>query len=96
MRNINFIRLQNFIYFYAPNDKKKRYTLNKLHEVETEFEAQKKQISIYKKILEDVFEKYRELCSLCEKKGQCLPECECMDTEECMNKLFMLYERKAK
>lgn len=58
----------------------------------TEIEKLKKEINIYKKILEDVFEKHGELCSLCEKKGRCLPECSCMTTEECMDTLFILYE----
>lgn len=41
MRNINFIRLRNFIYFHAPNDKKKRYMNNKLDELEEQVEKMK-------------------------------------------------------
>lgn len=44
MRNINFIRLQNFIVSYAPTKKKKYYNLKKLQELETEFKQLKQEL----------------------------------------------------
>lgn len=58
-----------------------------------------KEKDIYKKILEDIFEKtsnHEELCKLCKNKGHNLPECICMTTEECLDTLYILYEKEEK
>lgn len=44
-----------------------------------------------KTILLDVFKKHGDLCSLCEVKGQKLPECKCMKDNECLEHIIELY-----
>lgn len=51
-------------------------------------------IGILKTILLDVFKKHGDLCSLCEAKGQKLPECKCMKDNECLKHIIELYGGK--
>lgn len=90
MRNINFIRLQNFIAFNAKTHKKKNYMLNKLQALETEFEQLKTENGALKQILKDILDS-TDVCSLCQRKGK--PPHTCSLSTDCIQTLLDLYKK---
>lgn len=64
------------------------------HGIRIEVIKLQRENEILKQIILDELNVVGEFCSLCQKKGQYLPTCDCMENKECLENLIKLYGEK--